>query len=68
MSLLSNTISYVNTPRGTRVTVYSNSEFSSSEIINYNRIADAYFASDIRISNASRKYNNFSYTFYKICI
>jgi hypothetical protein len=55
----------VYTPKGSRVAAYSNSELSSSEINNYNRISDAFFTTDIRITNASRKYNNFSYAFYK---
>lgn len=65
MSLLSNTITYVYTPKGSRVTVYSNNELSSSEIINYNIISDDYFTIDIRLTNSSSKYNGHSFGFYK---
>lgn len=42
MSLLSNTITYVYTPKGSRVAAYSNSELSSSEINNYNSKGEFY--------------------------
>jgi len=64
VALLSNNISYISTPKGSTVTVYTNNELSSILISQYNQISDAYFTSDIRISDASKIYNNYSYTFY----
>ena len=62
--LLSNAPSIILTPMKSQVFAYSYSELSSSQIENYNQIADAYFTSDIRISDASKIYNNYSYTLY----
>ena len=64
VALLSNNISYISTPKGYTVTVYTNNELSSILISQYNQISDAYFTSDIRISDASKIYNNYSYTLY----
>ena len=64
VALLSNNISYISSPKGDTVTVYTNNELSSILISQYNQISDAYFTSDIRISDASKIYNNYSYTFY----
>ena len=62
--LLSNSPSIILTPMNSQVFAYSYSELSSSQIENYNRISDAYFTTDIRLSSSSSVYNCHSYAFY----
>lgn len=63
-TMLTNSPIIVLTPMHSQVNAYSYSEFSNSQIENYNIVSDRFFSSDVRISNASYKYSSHSYTFY----
>lgn len=64
-ALLSNNVTYLYTPKGSVITAYTNTEISSSQISEYNTLSDSFFSNDVRISNASSKFNGHSYTFHK---
>lgn len=62
--VLSSVATSVATPRGTSVPVEKKEELSNQTLEQYNQDADSMFSNDIKLSNATAKYNCHSYAWY----